>query len=982
VSVKIRDLSQQVTEDRPWFYFDNEFYIAQCVEAGLYPPLNAGGSYLQHYLDRGARAGLSPNPLFDETYYRGRYAAVVRDIESGVRSCGFEHFVDVGVSKDLSPTWFFDGDYYRRIHQDLTDENLRSGGFFDRYAHYLLVGVTERRAAHWTVQALQAVKPESGFPLDRRQLCAFVSDGTDAQQIFAPVLDYAWMKEKYAWDYSVRPHLFIRHYILNVKAARLSPSPYFDEPYYRSVHRDIDAAIDEDTFACGYEHFMAYGMKEWRRPFSSFDPHYYFMNNMAPEKAAPEPISPFTHFLRNRRTKRLPIARPLAEGDVPEDGGRAIYERRCILNAPRLREMELASHGVTPDVSVLIIAQDNYEMTANCIVSAAVNTDATIEVVVFDNASTDETQNLPSVHPSIRYVRAETNVGFTIAVNRAAKLATGRMILLLNNDTEVTPRAIDIALDVLQKDPGIGAVGAKIVRMHGLLQEGGSIVWRDGTCLGYARDGNPSAGQVSFVRDVDFCSGCFLAVMRADWEEMNGFDEAYAPAYYEETDFCLRIWQRGKRVVYDPRIVVWHFEFGSSAIREEPLALMRRNQRYFATKHRGFLAGCLPPSEANVEPARLRHVRGPRVLFIEDVLPDPTKGMGQVRSAAVAAVLEREAGLVSVLGLHNSKWPHAVGSEGQQREILTGVNVLNIVDFFRGRIGVYDHVWLSRTHNLPRLKEWRAACPAFFANTNVILDAEAIAATRRFAYAQQANQKPDLADMVLEEMEHLDGVKNICVVNELDRALVVRMLEDRGLRLPVAVLGHALRVEPKQPRFEDTNGIVLPGSYTEPDSPNVDALLWFDRMVRPLLGGLSGLEFVIAGSGAGRFAQTGVLQHHWHVIDSPPDMADVLRTARIMVAPTRFAAGIPMKVHEAASHGVPCVMTDLLACQLGWQNEGVIAVKAVPDLMAQAVGRLARDPDIWRSSQQLQSMLVARDCDPAHFEGVIRQALALAADGG
>ncbi len=62
---------------------------------------------------------------------------------------------------------------------------------------------------------------------------------------------------------------------------------------------------------------------------------------------------------------------------------------------------------------------------------------------------------------------------------------------------------------------------------------------------------------------------------------------------------------------------------------------MRRNQRYFATKHRAFLAGCLPPSEANVEPARLRHVRGPRVLFIEDVLPDPTKGMGQVRSAAV-----------------------------------------------------------------------------------------------------------------------------------------------------------------------------------------------------------------------------------------------------------------------------------------------------------------------------------------------------------
>jgi GT2 family glycosyltransferase len=978
---KIRDLLQKASNDRPWFYFDDDFYIRQCIETGLYPPLHAGNSYLRHYLDRGARAGLSPNPLFDEAYYRGRYADAVRDIESGARSSGFEHFVDIGAAKDLSPAWFFDGGFYKRQHQDLTDENLRSGGFLDRYSHYLLVGIAERRAAHWTVQALQTIKPDAGFPSDRSQLGAFVSDSSRAPEVFAPMLDYDWMKEKYGWGRSVRPEAFVRHYVVNANTEKLSPSPYFDEPYYRAVNRDIDKAIDEGDFACGYEHFLAYGMKEWRRPFASFDPRYYFANNMEPEKTSLAATSPFTHFLRNRPTKRFPIARPLAEADIAEDSGQAIYERRCMLNAGRLGDMQFAAHGVTPDVSIIIVAQDNYDMTANCIVSAAVNTNASFEVVVFDNASSDETRNLNSVNPAIKYLRAETNVGFTIAVNRAAKLATGRMILLLNNDTEVTPRAIDIALDVLQKDPGIGAVGAKLVRMHGRLQEGGSIVWRDGTCLGYARDGDPSTGQVSFVRNVDFCSGCFLAFMRADWEDMGGFDEAYAPAYYEETDFCLRVWQRGKRVVYDPRIVVWHFEFGSSAIREEPLALMRRNQRYFAAKHRAFLTDCLPPSDANVEPARLRHVTGPRVLFIEDVLPDPTKGMGQVRSAAVARVLEDHAGLASVLGLHNTKWPRATPGDGQGRrgEVLTGVNILNIVDFFRARTGVYDHVWLSRTHNLPRLREWRAACPEFFANVRIILDAEAIAATRRFAYAQQANQKPDLAEMVLEELEHLDGVKHIFVVNELDRALVVPMLEDRGLSLPVSLLGHSLRVTSKPPRFEDTSSILLLGSYTEPDSPNVDALLWFDRTVRPLLGELPGLEFVIAGSGAASFARTAELQHHWRVIDGVPDIADVLRTARVMVAPTRFAAGIPMKVHEAASHGVPCVMTDLLARQLGWRETGVVAVQAVPDLLAQAIVRLARNPDVWHNCQQLQAKLVAQDCDPARFEATIREVLGLPA---
>ncbi len=967
-------LSERVDFGRPWFYFDPHFYSAQCIERSISPPIDSTSGLLKHYLDRGARFGLSPNPLFDEEYYRRRYRDVAAEVQSGRLHSGFDHFQRVGVYAGASAAWFFDGEFYRNAHEDLTDDNLQFSGFLDRYTHFLMVGITERRPAHWTVQALLTTMPNAAFPANREQLCALLTGGTQLPALFSPVFEYEWMREKYDWGRSVPPGSFMRHYLLNVRAQKLSPSPYFDEKFYLSAEPEVATAVEEGGFSCAYEHFILHGVGEWRRPFGAFDANYYFATHMADTPAAGQPLTPFAHFLLTGRSRRLRFSPPLATLEVPEDLGKALYERRCALNAGRLGDVKLAPKAAVPDVSVILIARDNFQQTANAIVSAVCNTHARLEIIVFDNGSVDETTDLPSIHPGIRYLRAETNLGFTVAVNRAAGIATGRMLLLLNNDVEVMPGAIDGALKALEQDRSIGALGAKILRMHGKLQEAGSLIWANGTCLGYARDSDPQDGQVGFARDVDFCSGCFLAVMRQVWNEIGGFDEAYAPAYYEDTDLCARLWESGKRVVYDPRIVIWHYEYGSSAIAEEALTLMRRNQRLFAARHKAFLSRCLPPASNHIERARLRHMRGPRVLFIEDWLPDPAKGMGFTRSAHVAQVLSQVAGFVSMLGLHENKWPASLAGDQEARrvEILTGVNVVNFLGFMRARIGVYDLVWLSRTHNLPRLKEWRNTCPEFFANTRVVLDTEAIAATRRFSYAQQVDNPVDLGDLVMAEMEHVDGADHLCAVNEADRQLLLDLLRRCDLSRPVSVLGHALRVQPTLPRFAETADIVLLGAYSEKDSPNADALLWFDRCIRPLLGKLPGVRYVVAGSAAAKFVQDAGLQHEYHVVSDPASVGEVLRTARVMVAPTRFAAGIPMKVHEAAGYGVPVVMTELLARQLGWAREGIAYAPIDPAAIAKAITALMRDARAWQRCQALQAELVTADCNPAHVEQTIR----------
>ncbi len=977
-TLNIRLLPLEPAHARPWFYFDPAAYLAECIKVGVSPPLGNTQTYLDHYLERGSKLGISPNPLFDEDYYRRQHPNVAREIEMGRWTCGFEHFLQIGAVEGMSPTWFFNGTFYRNTNGDLTTESLRFGGFVDSYAHYLHVGITERRAGHWLVEALKTIKQKYEFPLDKESLVDSLVEGKRWADIFKQVLDYGWMKEKYLWGSSIQPSSFLRYYLLNVKPLLLSPSPYFDEAFYLANDADITSAVAGGTFASGYEHFVLHGMNEWRRPFAGFDPIYYFQKNMV---SAPDRVglamtqSPFTHFLRNRATKRLPISPPLAEAEIPEEMGKGLYERRCAVNAPKIAELEFTPPERDPDVSVLIIARDNYEQTANCIVSAAYSTALSIEVIVFDNGSTDDIRRLPVINSRIKYLRAETNLGFTIAVNRAAEVAAGRILLLFNNDAELAPGAIDRAVAALDRDHSIGAIGGKVIRMHGRLQEGGSIIWRDGTCLGYGRDKDPADGQVNFSQDVDFCSGCFLAIRSAYWKELGGLDEAYAPAYYEETDLCVRIWEDGKRVVYDPRIIIWHFEYGTSSIREEPLALMRRNQRYFARKHERFLSQCYPPDVGNIERARLRHIREPRILFLEDKLPKPEHGMGFVRSDTISQILAREAGLLSMAGLHNTSWDAgaAVERAGKTIEILTNINVDSIERFFQERVGVYDVVWLCRTHNLPRLRAWRAACPAFFEGLQIVLDTEAIASARRHGYAQQVGQSTNLEEMLFEELEYLDGISHICAVNELDRLMLVDMLEKRRLKVPVSVLGHSIDRKRTVPKFDDAVDIVLAGAFSQPDGPNADGLLWFDEYVRPLLTDMTEFQFVIAGSHAAQFAAAARLKYPYKIISDPPDMGAVYQGARLMIAPTRFAAGIPMKVHEAASYGVPVVMTDLLARQLAWNTRGIVGSPADPLEMAALVNTLASDRIAWEIAQETQLSLVEQDCDPAEFDAKIRR---------
>jgi GT2 family glycosyltransferase len=254
--------------------------------------------------------------------------------------------------------------------------------------------------------------------------------------------------------------------------------------------------------------------------------------------------------------------------------------------------------------------RDNFALTMQALSSLRDNFPGTIQLILVDSGSTDETQFLERYVRGVQVLRFDSNLGFVRACNAALMLASAATVLYLNNDVELAPGAVAAALDRLTLDRQIGAVGGKIIRSHGLLQEAGCIIWRDGTTLGYMRDASPLTPEANFVRDVDYCSAVFLLVRAAPLRGLGGFDEAFTPAYFEDTDLCVRLRQAGYRIVYDPSVVVHHLEYGTSGDRL-PIEQVRDNQRTFiGTTPNGYSRSSHPMQRRKFSPAAPRVMRG------------------------------------------------------------------------------------------------------------------------------------------------------------------------------------------------------------------------------------------------------------------------------------------------------------------------------------------------------------------------------------
>ncbi len=214
-----------------------------------------------------------------------------------------------------------------------------------------------------------------------------------------------------------------------------------------------------------------------------------------------------------------------------------------------------------PSVSVVILTYNNRDFILRCLESLQWQTYQDFQTIVVDNASSDGTAEVvEEAGCELSMIKNSRNLGCAGGNNVGWRSSNGEVVVFLNPDVMITPDWLESIVRGLEQNERAVIAGCKMYYPGTrVLQHAGGILHPNAMCEHYG-NGEVDEGQYDEVREVDFVTGAGFATYRWFLEKMDGFDEDYFPAYYEETDFCRRAWDAGYAVLYIPDAVLFHYE--------------------------------------------------------------------------------------------------------------------------------------------------------------------------------------------------------------------------------------------------------------------------------------------------------------------------------------------------------------------------------------------------------------------------------------
>ncbi len=619
--------------------------------------------------------------------------------------------------------------------------------------------------------------------------------------------------------------------------------------------------------------------------------------------------------------------------------------------APSAEHLDLQSLptlpcGDEPVVSVVIPVYNQLHYTLACLHALADTTgDVSVEIIVVDDCSMeDDTAHVLPRIEGLVYLRNERNLGFVGSCNRGAAQARGEYLFFLNNDTRVRPGWLQPLLEHFHLHPDTGLVGSQLIYPDGRLQESGGIVFSDGSGWNVGRLQHPDDPRYRYARQVDYCSGAAIMLPRQLFERLGGFDTAYAPAYYEDTDLAFKVRQAGLEVWVQPASRVVHYEgiscgtdTGSGVKRHQVL-----NQKTFVERWAEALKEQPAPGN-DIERAREHRVRG-RVLIIDATTPTPDQDSGSVRMQNLFLLFRQLGWKVSFLPENRAEvQPYTARFQAMGVEML-------YAPWFDGpgwfeRFGhLYDLVILSRHYvarpYLDLVRAWMPQAKLWFDTVDL-------------HYLREQRQAELEDDPALRRQAAQTREQELFVARGCDLTLVVSPVEQEELarvapELQVEVLSniHVLPEDCGLP-FEQRRDLVFVGGYQHP--PNVDAACWFVDEILPLiLRQLPQVRFHLVGSKAPdtvrALGERPGVEFHGFVEDIEPFMREV----RLAVAPLRYGAGVKGKVNMSMAHGQPVVGTTI-AFEGMHARHGVHGLMAdEPEDFARQVVRAYTEAPLWQ----------------------------------
>lgn len=239
-------------------------------------------------------------------------------------------------------------------------------------------------------------------------------------------------------------------------------------------------------------------------------------------------------------------------------------ERSSTLPAIRIKRA-IAPRSI---VSIIVPTRDRVDLLAPCLDSLLNKTPRkTFELIIVDNGSRapETLAYLESMrHKGHQIIDVAGPFNYSFLNNVGVAASKGRVICLLNNDTEVTdPYWLDELLSRLS-DPTVGAVSPKLVWPNRMVQHGGIVLgpnFAASDAFNNCTDDDPGYGNMLLVaHEMSALTAACLMVRRSDYDAVQGFDETKFPVLFNDVDFCLKLRALGKRNIFTPHATLIHHE--------------------------------------------------------------------------------------------------------------------------------------------------------------------------------------------------------------------------------------------------------------------------------------------------------------------------------------------------------------------------------------------------------------------------------------
>ncbi len=707
----------------------------------------------------------------------------------------------------------------------------------------------------------------------------------------------------------------LTHWIEIGRAAGRDPNPMLDARALTLDHGD-GPAFDPLL------HWWHRGVRDGLSPHPLFDIAWYrAQHGLSPG------ADPLAHWLEVGRAAGLPVSPSQAPGA-------GVPPAVCF-------PIEPAPDVSIPDVSIIVPVYGHYADTLRCLQAVMLHGGDAVryEVIVADDKPAGRIAPLLRERvPGLRIIENAANLGFLRSCNNAAGSALGRHIVFLNNDTAVQPDWLAPLVRLADADPLVGLVGAKLLNPDGTVQEAGGAVLRHGWGLPYGAGRNPAAPELNFVRDVDVAVGACILVRRQAFERAGGFDDRFAPAFYEEFDLAFALHDRGWRVVYQPASAVVHHgsnSYGTEARDRHSQA----NHAKFCAKWARTLLGQPLPNAPELQ-VRSRPAPAGIALVIDDRVPEWDRNAGGVTLHQYLHLLQDMGYQVIFCPAFDSAptQPYTAALQQDGIEVLHAPETLDRWLRVHGR--QLDLVWTARpdvTGPILDLIRAETRAPVLYYTH----DLHHLRERRRWELEGDPHALAESKRLKRIETRIFAGADRVMTPSKEEAAAIRADVPEAQVHaIPPYILPATPLARPGPASERDA--LIFVGGYNH--LPNVDAAAWLARDIMPLVwAALPDVRLLLVGN-APPPAVENLASRRVTVTGFVPDVAPLYAQSRLSVNPLRYGAGVKGKIVASLQEGVPVVTTPVGNEGLGLVHGAEAWIAETAADFAEGIVALYRNP--------------------------------------